>query len=68
MSLPLAGERIVISHLFADLLNLYGDHGNIATLVRRAIEEYTASDKKTVLAQVRDNSGRCATINRASNQ
>jgi hypothetical protein len=25
-----------------------------ATLVRRAIEEYTASDKKTVLAQVRD--------------
>jgi CobQ-like glutamine amidotransferase family enzyme len=36
MSLPLAGERIVIGHLFADLLNLYGDQGNIATLVRRA--------------------------------
>lgn len=36
MSLPLRGERIVIAHLFADLLNLYGDRGNIATLVRRA--------------------------------
>lgn len=36
MSLPLTGERIVIAHLFADLLNLYGDRGNIATLVRRA--------------------------------
>jgi CobQ-like glutamine amidotransferase family enzyme len=36
MSPPLAGERIVIAHLFADLLNLYGDRGNIATLVRRA--------------------------------
>jgi CobQ-like glutamine amidotransferase family enzyme len=29
-------ERIVVGHLFADLLNLYGDRGNIATLVRRA--------------------------------
>lgn len=28
--------RIVIGHLFADLLNLYGDRGNIATLSRRA--------------------------------
>lgn len=36
MSLPLAGHRIVIGHLFADLLNLYGDQGNIVTLVRRA--------------------------------
>jgi CobQ-like glutamine amidotransferase family enzyme len=36
MTRPLAGERIVIAHLFADLLNLYGDRGNIATLVRRA--------------------------------
>jgi CobQ-like glutamine amidotransferase family enzyme len=36
MSLPLTGERIVIAHLFADLLNLYGDRGNIATLARRA--------------------------------
>lgn len=31
-----AGGRIVIGHLFADLLNLYGDRGNIATLSRRA--------------------------------
>ncbi len=29
-------DRIVVGHLFADLLNLYGDRGNIATLVRRA--------------------------------
>lgn len=36
MSMSLHGERIVIGHLFADLLNLYGDRGNIATLVRRA--------------------------------
>ena len=36
MSQPLAGQRIVIGHLFAGLLNLYGDQGNIATLVRRA--------------------------------
>lgn len=36
MSLPLAGERLVIAHLFADLLNLYGDRGNIEVLVRRA--------------------------------
>jgi CobQ-like glutamine amidotransferase family enzyme len=28
--------RLVIGHLFADLLNLYGDRGNIATLARRA--------------------------------
>jgi len=32
----LSGERIVIGHLFPDLLNLYGDRGNIATLVQRA--------------------------------
>jgi len=32
----LDGERLVIGHLFADLLNLYGDRGNIATIARRA--------------------------------
>jgi CobQ-like glutamine amidotransferase family enzyme len=30
------GRRLVIGHLFADLLNLYGDRGNVAALVRRA--------------------------------
>lgn len=30
------GRRLVVGHLFADLLNLYGDRGNVATLVRRA--------------------------------
>ena len=29
-------DRLVIAHLFPDALNLYGDRGNIATLVRRA--------------------------------
>ena len=29
-------DRVVIAHLFPDALNLYGDRGNIATLVRRA--------------------------------
>lgn len=29
-------DRIVIAHLFPDALNLYGDRGNIDTLVRRA--------------------------------
>ncbi len=33
---PGIGRRLVIGHLFADLLNLYGDRGNIATLSRRA--------------------------------
>ena len=33
---PVGGRRLVIGHLFADLLNLYGDRGNIATLARRA--------------------------------
>lgn len=28
--------RLVIVHLFPDLLNLYGDRGNVATLVQRA--------------------------------
>jgi CobQ-like glutamine amidotransferase family enzyme len=28
--------RVVIAHLFPDLLNLYGDRGNVETLVRRA--------------------------------
>ena len=36
MSLPLSGERLVIAHLFPDLLNLYGDRGNVRTLVQRA--------------------------------
>jgi CobQ-like glutamine amidotransferase family enzyme len=30
------GTRIVLAHLFPDRLNLYGDRGNVATLVRRA--------------------------------
>ena len=29
-------DRVVIAHLFPDALNLYGDRGNIDTLVRRA--------------------------------
>lgn len=29
-------DRVVIAHLFPDALNLYGDRGNILTLVRRA--------------------------------
>ena len=29
-------DRVVIAHLFPDALNLYGDRGNIVTLVRRA--------------------------------
>ena len=29
-------ERVVIAHLFPEALNLYGDLGNIATLVRRS--------------------------------
>lgn len=33
MSMP---DRVVIAHLFPDALNLYGDRGNIDTLVRRA--------------------------------
>jgi CobQ-like glutamine amidotransferase family enzyme len=32
----MSARRIVIGHLFADLLNLYGDRGNIATLARRS--------------------------------
>ncbi len=31
-----APDRVVIAHLFPDALNLYGDRGNIVTLVRRA--------------------------------
>ncbi len=31
-----AGERLVIAHLFPELLNLYGDRGNIRVLVQRA--------------------------------
>lgn len=31
-----APDRVVIGHLFPDALNLYGDRGNIDTLVRRA--------------------------------
>lgn len=34
--MPMTARRLVIGHLFEDLLNLYGDRGNIATLVRRA--------------------------------
>ena len=33
---PSVPDRLVIAHLFPDALNLYGDRGNIATLVRRA--------------------------------
>jgi lipid II isoglutaminyl synthase (glutamine-hydrolysing) len=29
-------DRVVVAHLFPDALNLYGDRGNIDTLVRRA--------------------------------
>ncbi len=36
MSGPLSGERLVIAHLFPELLNLYGDRGNVRTLVQRA--------------------------------
>ena len=36
MSRAAAGGRVVIGHLFPDELNLYGDHGNVETLVRRA--------------------------------
>jgi hypothetical protein len=32
----MTGSRVVIAHLFPDLLNLYGDRGNVETLVRRA--------------------------------
>ncbi len=31
-----APDRVVIAHLFPDALNLYGDRGNILSLVRRA--------------------------------
>ena len=34
--LPLAGGRLVIAHVFPEILNLYGDRGNIATLAQRA--------------------------------
>ena len=33
---PSLPDRVVIAHLFPDALNLYGDRGNIDTLVRRA--------------------------------
>jgi lipid II isoglutaminyl synthase (glutamine-hydrolysing) len=33
---PSVPDRVVIAHLFPDALNLYGDRGNIDTLVRRA--------------------------------
>ena len=59
MSLPLAGERIVIGHLFADLLNLYGDHGNIATLVRRAEWRGAAVEVREIGA---DQGGALATV------
>ena len=36
MSLPLIRERLRIVHLFPELLNLYGDRGNIVTLAQRA--------------------------------
>lgn len=36
MSQSGVGERIRIVHLFPELLNLYGDRGNIATLAKRA--------------------------------
>ena len=36
MSLSRVGERIRIAHLFPELLNLYGDRGNIAALAQRA--------------------------------
>ena len=36
MSLSRVRERLRIVHLFPDLLNLYGDRGNIATLAQRA--------------------------------
>jgi CobQ-like glutamine amidotransferase family enzyme len=35
MSVPVP-DRLVIAHLFPDALNLYGDRGNIVSLVRRA--------------------------------
>jgi CobQ-like glutamine amidotransferase family enzyme len=36
MSAPsLAGERLVVAHLFPELLNLYGDLGNVNVLARR---------------------------------
>ena len=33
---PSTPDRVVIAHLFPDALNLYGDRGNIDTLVRRS--------------------------------
>lgn len=36
MSVPQVRERLRIVHLFPELLNLYGDRGNIATLAQRA--------------------------------
>ena len=30
--------KITIGHLYPDLLNLYGDRGNIACLMKRCVE------------------------------
>lgn len=40
--------RVVIAHLFPDLLNLYGDHGNVETLVRRATWRGLATEVRRV--------------------
>ena len=43
-----AGGRVVIAHLFPDLLNLYGDRGNVETLVRRATWRGIAAEVRAV--------------------
>ena len=54
MSAP-GGRRLVVGHLFADLLNLYGDRGNIATLVRRA-------EWRGIAVEVRTSDGQSALL------
>jgi CobQ-like glutamine amidotransferase family enzyme len=51
MSVPGRAQRVVIAHLFPDLLNLYGDRGNVEALVRRA-------QWRGIAAEVRGVSGR----------